>query len=244
MAFEDIADPTSHLKAPRTPEEFKSPVEALNRASDLISPTYWVSEIIAASTGFNPLDKAKEYFAGDWEAYAKCGQVWDNIGEMCADISRNVSEGNRELDTTWDGNGANAAFDYFRNLAGRCDELQSDLNTLSTEYGVVSHGVWSTAESVGAILGQIGDAAATAAIAAAAGTLTSWTGWGPAVGYGLAAFEVTRIIEMWGNATKMVNQAQMIVNGAMGTVETVGGELAGRLHGFPLPGSAYDNAAV
>ncbi|HEX5566131.1 MAG TPA: hypothetical protein VFY14_04195, partial [Streptomyces sp.] len=109
------------------------------------------------------------------------------------------------------------------------------------QYGVVSHGVWSTAEAVGAILGQIGDAAAVAAISAAAGTLTSWTGWGAAVGYGLAAIEITRIIKLWGDATKSINAAQLVVNGAMGTIETVGGELAGKLHDFPLPGHAYDN---
>lgn len=244
MAFKDVASPTGHLKAPGTPDDFKSPLECLNKAGDLISPTYWASEIIAMSTGFNPMDKAKEYFAGDWEAYAKCAEVWENLGRMCAGISGNVDTGNRELDSTWDGNGADSAFGYFRALAERCDELRSDLDTLGTEYRVVSHGVWSTAEAVGAILGQIGDAAATAAIAAAAGTLTSWTGWGAAAGYGMAAYEVVRIIEMWSSATKIVNNAQITVNGATGAMETVGGELAGRLRNFPLAGHAYDNPAV
>ncbi|HZG07319.1 MAG TPA: hypothetical protein VE546_27775 [Streptomyces sp.] len=244
MAFKDVVEPTSHLKAPGTPDEFKTPLEVLNKASDLISPTYWMNEIIAASTGFNPLDKAKEYFAGDWEAYAKCAEVWENIGKLCADIAENTRAGNKELDSTWDGNGADSAFVYFKNLADRCEELQSDLNTLSTKYTVVSHGVWSTAESVGAILAQIGDAAATAAIAAAAGTLTSWTGWGAAVGYGLATFEVLSIVKMWGNATKLINNCQITVNGAMGSIEAVGGELAGKLHDFPLPGHAYNNPLV
>ncbi|GAA2468176.1 hypothetical protein [Streptomyces macrosporus] len=244
MSFKDVAEPTTHLKPPETPEEFKSPLEVLNKAGDLISPTYWMNEIIAASTGFNPLDKAKEYFAGDWEAYAKCAQLWENIGKMCADIADNVHAGNRELDATWDGNGADSAFVYFKNLADRCEDLQSDLKILSDKYGVVSHGVWSTAEAVGAILAQIGDAAATAAIAAAAGTMTTWTGWGAAVGYGLAAFEILRIIEMWSNATKLINKGQIIVNSAMGSMETVGGELAGKLHDFPLPGRAYDNPLV
>lgn len=190
------------------------------------------------------MDKAKEYFAGDWEAYAKCGEVWENLGKMCADISKNLNAGNRELDATWDGNAADAAFNYFKAMADRCDELQSDLSALSTQYGIVSHGVWSTAEAVGAILGQIGDAAATAAISAAAGTLTSWTGWGAAVGYGLAAVEILRIIDLWGDATKTINNAQLIVNGAMGVTESVGGELAGKFRDFQLPGNAYDNAVV
>jgi hypothetical protein len=244
MAFTDVAEPASRLKAPAAPKEFSSPLEVLNQAGDLISPTYWVNEILAAATGFNPMDKAKEYFAGDWEAYAKCGEVWENLGKMCADISANINSGNRELDASWDGNAADAAFNYFKAMADRCEELQSDLNTLSTQYSVVSQGVWSTAEAVSAILGEIGDAAATAAISAAAGTLTSWTGWGAAVGYGLAAAEILRIINMWGNATETINKAQLIVNSAMGFTESVGGELAGKFHDFQLPGHAYDNTVV
>ncbi|MFI9764889.1 hypothetical protein ACIHFB_43990 [Streptomyces sp. NPDC051963] len=244
MAFTDVAEPTSRLKAPGAPEEFSNPLDLLNQASDLISPTYWVNEILTAATGFNPMDKAKEYFAGDWEAYAKCGEVWENLGKLCDDISENLKAGNRELDATWDGNAADAAFNYFKAMADRCDELQSDLSALSTQYGIVSRGVWSTAEAVGAILGQIGDAAATAAIAAAAGTLVSWTGWGAAVGYGLAGFEILRIIDLWVDATKTINNAQLIVNGAMGVTESVGGELAGKLRDFRLPGDAYDNAVV
>lgn len=244
MAFTDVAEPTSHLKTPQKPAEFHSPLELLNKASDLISPTYWVTEILEASTGFNPMDKAKEYFAGDWEAYAKCSEVWGNLGKLTGDIAKNIDAGNGELDATWDGNAADAAFNYFKRLADRCDELQSDLDTLKTQYYVVSHGVWSTAEAVGAILGQIGDMAATAAISAAAGTLTSWTGWGAAVGYGLAAYEILRIIDLWGDATKQINNTQLLVNGAVGALETVGGELSGKLHDFPLPGTAYDNPVV
>ncbi len=70
MPFKDVTDPTDRLRAPGAPGEFKSPLETLNKAGDLIGPTYWMNEIIAASTGFNPLDKSEEYFAGDWEAYA------------------------------------------------------------------------------------------------------------------------------------------------------------------------------
>lgn len=244
MAFTDVAEPVAHLTAPGTPEEFHSPLELLNQAGDLISPTYWVSEILDAALGFNPMDKAKEYFAGDWEAYAKCAEVWENLGKLCADIGRNVAAGNHSLHSTWDGNTADAAFVYFKTLVERCDGLQADLNSLSEKYGVVAHGVWSTAEAVGAILGQIGDAAATAAISAAAGALTSWTGWGAVVGYGLAGLEIVRIIDLWGDATKLVNNAQLVTNGAMAVIETLGGELSGKFNDFSLPGQTYDNAAV
>ncbi|MER5951680.1 hypothetical protein ABT127_37145 [Streptomyces sp. NPDC001904] len=244
MSVADVAEPTVHLRAPGTPTEFHSPLELLNDASDLVSPTYWVNEILDAALGFNPMDKAKEYVAGDWEAYAKCADLWENLGKLCADVGRNVQSGNRSLDAAWSGNAADAAFVYFRTLAERCDDLQADLNSLSEKYGVVSHGVWSTAEAMGAILGTIGDTAAVAAIAAAAGTLTSWTGSGAVVGYGLAAVEIVRIVELWGELTKLVNNAQLIVNGAMSVIEVVGGELSGKLNDFPLPNSAYDNKVV
>ena len=78
----------------------------------------------------------------------------------------------------------------------------------------------------------------------AAGTALSWTGVGAAVGYGLAALEITRLIKMWGDATKMFAQAQTIVNGGVGVLEQLGAEIYGHFQNFPSVGENYDNPAV
>ncbi|MFJ4899709.1 hypothetical protein [Streptomyces sp. NPDC088727] len=224
--------------------ETLNPVKALNQAADLISPTYWVNEILDMALGFNPMDETKKYFAGDWEAYAKCGEVWGNLGKLCMDISKNVNAGNITLDRTWDGNAADAAYVYFKDIADRCDDLQSELDTLKTEYDVISQGVWAAAEAIGSLLGAIGDSAAVAAIAAAAGTMMSWTGWGAAVGYGLAAAEIVKIVELWGKTTAAVNKYQLIIQAADAIIATAGGTIATKFADFPLPNGAYDNPVV
>ncbi|MFJ4848760.1 MULTISPECIES: hypothetical protein [unclassified Streptomyces] len=244
MGPADVVEPARHLVAPGAPAEFHSPLEVLNQAGDLISPAFWMAEICDVALGFQPMDEAKEYFAGDWETYAKCAQVWERLGSTLGDVSRNIGAGRDCVDSTWDGNAADAARAYFDGIAGRCDGLQAELDALGTQYKVISHGVWSAAEAVGAVLSGIADAAAMAAISAAAGTMTSWTGWGAAVGYGAAALEIARIVELWGEATQAVNAAQRLVNAALGAVEQAGGGLATAFHDVPLPGAAYDNPAV
>ncbi|MEE4490198.1 hypothetical protein [Streptomyces sp. BE230] len=244
MGFSDITEPTAHLTPPKDPTETFNPVKLVNQAADLISPTYWVNEILNMALGFNPMDKTKEYFAGDWEAYAKCGEVWQNLGKLCVDVSKNIDTGNLSLDRTWDGNAADAAYVYFKDIAARCDDLQSELDALKTEYAIVSQGVWAAAEAVGSIIGTIGDTAAVAAIAAAAGTMMSWTGWGAAVGYGLAAVEIIEIIELWGKATATLNKCQLITQGSLAIIASAGGTLATKFADFPLPSSAYDNPVV
>ncbi|MFJ1993302.1 hypothetical protein [Streptomyces asiaticus] len=244
MTFTDLSEPTSHLTAPKAPSEFTNPLKPLNDASDLISPTYWVNEILSMALGFNPKEKAQEYFAGDWEEYSKCSEAWGNLAKLCSEVSKNIDSGNKFLDKTWDGNAADAAYAYFKNIAEKCDELHSELNALKDEYFVIAEGVWSTAEVVGTILSQIGDLAATAAISAAAGTLLSFTGWGAAVGYGLAATQILQIIEEWGKLTKTVNDFQLVFHLGMATLGTIGGGIATKFAEFPLPKNPYDNPVV
>lgn len=244
VAFTDVVQPTSHLTAPQQPAEWSSPFKTLNELGDLISPSYWVSEIIDMAFGFNPKDKAQEYLAGDWEAYAKCGEAWSNLGMLCADVGRNIEAGNSALDSTWEGNAADAAFIYFKTIAEKCDDLQSELDSLKGQYDTISRAVWAAGQAVGTLISQIGDMAAIAATYAAAGTLLSWTGWGAAVGYGAAAIQIARMIELWGEVTKQVNNAQLLAQAAVALIAGAGGSIATKFADFPLPGNAYDSSAV
>ncbi|NYI06470.1 hypothetical protein [Allostreptomyces psammosilenae] len=244
MNFTDTSEPTSNLTAPQAPGQFSSPLTMLNQASDLISPTYWVMEICNMALGFNPMNEAKEWFAGDWEAYMKCGDAWGKLAACCDGIAANISAGNQSLDGAWHGNAADSAYVYFDELARNIREIKSSLEDMKGQYESAAHGIWMTGELVGAIIGRIGDQAATAAIAAAAGSLMSWTGAGAMAGYGVAAMQILEIINLWGEATKQINNAQMIVNGVYGQLENIGMEVAAQLEGFPLPADSYDSPVV
>ena len=74
--------------------------------------------------------------------------------------------------------------------------------------------------------------------------MLSWTGAGALIGYGLAALEVTRILNMWADATSAFGNVQAIVNGGVGTIEGLAAAVYSHLQNFPEVGGTYDNPAV
>ncbi|GAA3068780.1 hypothetical protein GCM10020000_61520 [Streptomyces olivoverticillatus] len=243
--FHDEARPVSRLTPPAAPEEFASPLKVLNDAGDLVSPTSWAAKAVRLVFECDPMETAEKWFAGDWEAYARCAEVWGNLGKFCADLAANIDAGNRELDTTWDGRAADAAYAYFQAMQGNLRDIQHSLEEMRREYLVASHGIWSTAEAVGQVLGEIGDCAATVAVSWAVGACASWTGMGAAArlcggrrgidAHGRTLGRGDRIGER--PATQKSTQPT-------DRWRTWGGEMTGALNGFPLPRSAYDHPAV
>jgi hypothetical protein len=244
--FSDIAEPSSRLTPPRTPDEFSQGplLDIFNDASDLVSPTYWITEAYDAVFGFNPLDEVIQWFAGDWESFAKCAEVWENVGKACDDIAKNLKSGNKALDATWNGNAADAAYVYFDELAQRLIGSSETFGSLADAYKYLAHAAYSAAEGIKGVLGGIIDGLIIVGVEMAAGTLLSWTGAGALVGYGLAALEVARILNLWGDATKMFGNAQAIVNGGVGVLEGLGASIYSHLQDFPEVGATYDNPAV
>jgi uncharacterized protein YukE len=244
--FTDTAEPSSRLTPPKAPEEFSQGplLDLFNDVSDLVSPTYWITEAYNAVFGFNPLDEVIQWFAGDWESFAKCADVWQNIGKACDDIAKNLSSGNTALDSTWNGHAADSAYVYFDELAKKLDQSGQTFDSLADTYKYLAHAAYAAAEGIKGYIGGILDGLIIVGIELAAGTLLSWTGAGALVGYGLAALEVTRILKMWGDATEMFGNAQAIVNGGVGTLEGLGAAIYSHLQNFPAVGGTYDNPAV
>ncbi|MCC3768454.1 WXG100 family type VII secretion target [Streptomyces sp. UNOC14_S4] len=225
--------PVDHLKPPGEPEEFFSPLDLLNDAGDLVSPAFWVSEVLEFAISCNPLEESRKYFAGDWEAYARVAGTWANLAAFCEALAADIESGNRLLGTDWQGEGADAAGARFTALCAKLRAIKGALENMRDEYGAAAHAISVASEAVGQFLGLIGDAAATAAIAWAAGAAMSWTGWGAGVGYGLAATEVLRICDLWAEATRTVNSLQLGIDAVYGVLVDVGAELAAVLEDFP-----------
>ncbi|XUL88627.1 hypothetical protein ACQ86D_19885 [Streptomyces galilaeus] len=240
--FIDLTEPTSLLKAPSAPNEYScGPIlDTFNNCGDLMSPTYWVTEAYNAVFGFNPLDEVIQWFAGDWESFAKCGVVWDQLGKAVGAVSGNVRAGNKTLDLTWDGRAADAAYTYFHTCAAKLEEIRDEFGNLRTQYDHLAHSAYATAEAINGYLCGIIDGLLITAVELAAGTALSWTGVGAAVGYGLAALEIANMLRLWGQATQAVGNVQAIVNGAVGVVETIGAALYGTISEFTKIGE-YDH---
>lgn len=243
-AFRDRTSPTSRLRTPATPEEFRSPMGLVDDVGDYVSPTGLVAKITELAVGVNPLEEAGEWFAGDWEKYAECAEAWGNLAGFCRDLAANIEAGNHELSRTWDGQAADAAHAYFGSLHGHLHGIAGSLESMREQYLVAAHGVWSTAKAVGQLIGTIFDVAATAVIILAAGASASWTGAGVVLGGTLMAAQFVRMGRMWAAATGLMTSLQGTIDGVYGQLAHVGSEVAAALHGFPLPRTRYDHPAV
>lgn len=246
MSFSDTVEPADSLKAPSQPDEFSKGIvgDTVSTVSDFLSPSEWVLGTIEFVFGFNPLEEAIAWFTGDWESYVKCGEMWANTGKFAKDVAANLSSGNRELDATWNGNAADAAYVYFDELAKKIGSLEGDLKELQGAYNEVGLAVARGADLVKGLLEQLADEAIIAEVELTAGTLLAETGVGAVVGYAAAALEIAQMIRTWGRATEAYSAAQSAVDVATAAAGVVVGRLSVALQSFPDPGNSYDNPAV
>ncbi|MER6424216.1 hypothetical protein [Streptomyces sp. NPDC001137] len=246
MSFADTVEPVDSLKAPSEPEEFSKGIigDSVSTVSDFLSPSEWVLGTIEFVFGFNPLEEAISWFTGDWASYVKCGEMWANTGKLAKDVATNLQSGNRELDATWDGNAADAAYVYFEELAKKIGALDGDLKELQGYYKDVALAVARGADLIKGLLEQLADEAIIAEVELAAGTLLAETGVGAVVGYAAAALEIAEMIKTWGRITEAYSALQQAVDLSTTGAGLVVGRLGIALKSLPEPGKSYDNPAV
>ncbi len=207
--FTDPRQATARLTAPPEPD---NPSNALG-FMDYLSPTSWAMKGFDIILGFDPVGWLQERFAGNWEAVATMESVLTNTGLALRDLALNVQSGATTLHPSWQGNAGDAAHSYFTKLASGVAALQRSLDQIAAEYRAMADAVWSAGEAIGGLIKGMCDAAIIAGVSAAAGTATSWTGAGAAVGYGVAALEVGNVLRMWSKATELYQYASFAVLG-------------------------------
>ncbi|MHA7958903.1 WXG100 family type VII secretion target [Streptomyces sp. L500] len=244
MVFADVAEPTRHLTPPQKPAEFVHPLKPVNDVGDFLSPAGWFLKLAELMVPGDPMEYAKHALAGDWESYARCADVWRNLGRSCDDLARNLGSGTGAVRATWQGNAADAAHGYFDALRKNLEDARDALYAIDDEYREIARSVAYTGEAVAACVSAILDALITVSIAVAASAASGWTGWGAAMGYALGAAEAKTILAEWAAMTNLLNAAQVAMNVSCAAIGRTGGEIAASLGAFPLPRTGYDHPAV
>ncbi|MEU6147593.1 hypothetical protein ABZ848_45500 [Streptomyces sp. NPDC047081] len=252
--FTDKEDATSYLKPPGGGDGYVAdwvgefsvhPLEkAAGTALDFASPSATVLEFIKLMTGWDPLGTFVNWMSGDWESFLNCADVWGGLAELCGGISRNVKAGNIELDATWQGNAADAAYAYFEELDSKLLILRGVFNSLKDNYLSISRAVYSFAEFYKGVLVEVLDLGLKAMLNFIAGSAAEGTVVGtPAAAafFAMAALQIVRVMERWGEAMDAFGTAMEITNAAAGVMNGILAETCNSVNGFPMPGSAYDN---
>jgi hypothetical protein len=148
------------------------------------------------------------------------------------------------LDATWQGNAADAAYAYFDELGGKLLTLQETFNSLKDNYLSISREVYAFAEFYKGNLVDVIDLGLKALLNFIAGDVAAGTVLGaPAAAafYAIAALQIVRVMERWGEAMARFGTAMKYANAAAGVINGILAEACNGVNSFPVPGSAYDN---
>lgn len=234
-----MGEASRYLVAPGEPDDsvtngFTNPLDAFN----YISPSAWVNEIIEQVCGVDLFGWATDTFTGEWTALYKFGDALQSLARFMQELGMGIQAGAIRLDASWDGNAADAAYNYFSTLAAATSGQQTALFAAAEGYHDAARGAWQLSNQLGNLLQAVADKAILVGICAAAGTATAETGVGAVVGYGVAAWQAVELLELVNKASTIINTAGTVILAAFGGGMTVAGQ-GGDLTAVPLPMVPY-----
>ncbi|WP_306215022.1 hypothetical protein [Actinoplanes sp. RD1] len=237
-----MGDPTAYLIGPAAPDEsvsngFANPVDIFN----YVSPAAWINDAIETAVGFDIIGWCVEWLTGDWEAIYKFGDALISLAECLQEQGINIQQAALAMDASWDGNAADAAYQYFSSLATATSGQQIALREIGENYHKAALGAWQLSNQLGNIIQALADKAIIAGIIVAGSTATTATGVGAAVGavgYGIAALQAVEMLSLANKASTIINTGGSVILGVFGTGMQVGYQ-GGSLTGVPLPSTAY-----
>ncbi|GAA2754891.1 hypothetical protein [Actinopolymorpha rutila] len=217
--FADVVDPQENLVHPSGINGYpRTLLDSIDEVLALTSPSAWILELVYGTIGTDPFQEVAARLAGDWKCFADCVDLWRMLGDAYGAVATNLRRGNSLLDATWDGNAADAAFDYFRELTTYLDSLDRALKAGSEAYERLALLVWYGSKGLGELLQTLIDFALCAATAVAAGAATATTGVGPVVAAAVAAAALTKVGQTWILITKMLTRMEVGIFGICGSV--------------------------
>ena len=240
--FTNVVEPQALLVSPCGINGYaETLLDSVDEVMALTSPSAWVIELVYGSLGVDPFQEVAARLLGDWSWFADCVDLWRMTGEAYQAIATNVRRGNDLLDATWDGNAADAAFVYFRDLRTYLQSIDRALQRCSQEYEGIALKVWYTVRGIGVLLQTMIDFALTAAIAAAAATATVATGVGAIVAAAVAAAALTKVGQTWKLTSSMLSGLEIWIFGFGGMLAQISSDIEALPR--PRPGTAAADAS-
>jgi uncharacterized protein YukE len=236
-----VAFPAERLTPPRA-EEFTNPIQIVNDLGNLISPGYWSQQFLDATINVNPVEEFSHWVAGDWEQFAKASDALNSLSFFCADLAQDLQANVTALLTSWTGNAANEAYQYFDGLGETIKGYASGLAALRDKYREAAQGVWEFSETINDVIQDIFDSIFWGAVELAAGGVLAETVVAPAVLWSLAALECKNVVDGWKQMTNLLMNVQNTVRVIHGSVLDIIGS-GGSFEGHPLP-AGYDHPGV
>jgi hypothetical protein len=133
--------------------------DGLNWISDQLSIYKWVQWILVKIGAGDPFTAMLNWISGDWKAWARAAYMWQNCGKAYEVVASNVDK-HRELHD-WQGNAADAAYDYFSKVAAGIRAEKAFYDLLFDRYKQITEVVYDAFKACDFILGFIIDTVVT-----------------------------------------------------------------------------------
>jgi hypothetical protein len=236
-------DPTRFLVEPAEPDAgiskgFANPLDLFN----YVSPSAWINDAIRGLTGLDVFGWMSDALAGDWAAMYKFGDAAGNLAQFAQQLGINIQQQAIALRPVWQGNAADAAYQYFSGLAAAVSGQQLPLEDVRDRYHKAALGAWELSDQLGNVYQALADKAILAGVAAAAGTALAETGIGAVIGYGAAALIVVDMLTLVNRASTLIQTFGAAILALFGGGIELGsmGD-GGELTKYPLPADAYEH---
>ncbi|MCM0675833.1 hypothetical protein NCC78_14200 [Micromonospora phytophila] len=239
-----MREPTDFLVEPSQPDasltqRFANPIGIL----DSISISHWVNQIIKDVAGYDVIGTITNALVGDWESFYKAGDAYGNLGQSLQALGQNVSLVSAQMDQQWDGQAADAAFVYFRQLGAATVQQNVVLAQVEEKYHEAARAIWLLADMIGGLVKMMIDKAIIIGVSAAAGTALIETGAGAVAGYGIAAWQATELVKKVNDAALKIQAGGTAILGFFSFIKTLA-EQGGDLSKVPLPDQPYTSPVL
>ncbi|QIS16424.1 hypothetical protein [Nocardia arthritidis] len=236
--IDQLAEPQSHDPVPDLVELF------LN--NNVYSPTYWVDQFIVQVIGKDPLGWATTEFAGDWAQMQKAGAAIRNLSKYSGSYESSIYAAVKDVDSSWRGNAADSARDYFGGLRDAISNQVGPLKNIAQDIDTFALSSYYAAQGISFLIQSIIDTAIIAVAEEAAAAAAASTGVGAIASVGLeaaVAYDMVKMVGLWNQV--LTKYATFATAGETAVAAILDGVATVRSKDIPqLPSAGYHHPGV
>jgi hypothetical protein len=242
-------DPSAKLATPEVEAWWSTGGKLVDFAlGNAYSVSYYLLEIIKSTTNWDPVGDTQKYLGGDWEALLKSAKAAENLAQFNTAYSDAVAATVKDFESSWRGNAASSANEYFTDFTSAIDSQHDPLMKISEVIASFAWDAYGVAQAVQSLILELLDMAIMWALTQAAklaARATTVTIYGAAAAAALEAVCLAIVAKMKAKALEVVKLLGQILAGSAAAVGTLYGLMGSAAElDMPVLNGVYDHPGV
>ncbi|WP_433523010.1 WXG100 family type VII secretion target [Nocardia pseudovaccinii] len=208
------------------------------------SVTYYLN-LIVSLTGWNPIEEVQKYFGGDWQEMLESAKAVENLAGYNTAYGDAIDAAMKNVESSWQGNAATSANDYFSKLSAALDGQVEPLTEISNAVAAFAWASFGIAQTVQAGILELGDRVVQWVLTQAAAAAAAATGVGASAAAALEVVCNAILLAMTLNVVKQVKNLGALLAAAQAALGTITAFIGTAME-FQIPslGGTYDHPGV